>query len=77
MFNFFSKKPSIQESITYCTKLATEARIDATLDNGNYIGFVIYLDTDKLFLVNHLNNQETYAAFVEVIEKRIRDGRPV
>ncbi len=36
MFNFFNKKSSKQDSINYCTKLAAEARIDATLDKGNY-----------------------------------------
>ena len=75
MFNFFNKKPSKQSSIDYCTKLAAEARVYATLDKGNYIAFVIYLDIDKLLLVEHLKSQEAYTAFVEVIEERIRNDQ--
>ncbi len=75
MFNFFKKKPSKQDSIGYCAKLATEARIDTALDKGNYIAFVIYPDIDKLIMAEHLKNQEAYAAFVEVIEERIRNDQ--
>jgi len=75
VFNFFNKKSSKQDSINYCTKLATEARIDATLDNGNYIAFVIYLDIDKVLLIEHLKSQEAYTAFVKVIEERIRNDQ--
>jgi hypothetical protein len=75
MFNFFNKKSSNQDSIGYCTKLAAEARIFVTLDNGNYIAFVIYLDIDKLPLIEHLKSQEAYTAFVKVIEERIRNDQ--
>lgn len=75
MFGFFSKKPSKQDIVSYCTKLATEARIDVVFDNGNYSGFLIFLEADGSSLVNHFKSQEAYSAFVEAIEQRVRDGQ--
>ena len=41
MFGLFSKKPSQQDSVSYCTALAKEAKIDVVFENGNYSAFLI------------------------------------
>lgn len=75
MFSFFSKKPSALDSVNYLTALAKEAVIDAVLDNGNYSGFLIFLDIDTGgTYVKYFAHQEALEAFVESIEERINNG---
>ena len=72
MFSFFSKKPSTQDAVSYMTALAKEAVIDAVLENGNYSGFLIFLDIDAGgAYVKYFAHQKALEAFVEFIEERI------
>ena len=71
MFGFFSKKPSEANSINTCTALAKNANIDAVMENGNYSGFLIFLDEDVSLLVDHFKNQEALSAFVGAIEDKL------
>ena len=75
MFSFFSKKPSTQDSVNYMAALAEGAVIDAVLEEGNYSGFLIFLDIAAGGpYVKHVAHQEALEAFVEAIEDRINNG---
>ena len=73
MFGLFSKKPSQQDSVSYCTALAKEAKIDVVFENGNYSAFLIFLDLDGSLLISHFKYSEAQSAFVTVIEARIHN----
>lgn len=71
MFGFFSKKPSLADSINACTAFAKKANIDVVMENGNYSGFLIFLDEDVSLLVDHFKNKEAISAFVGAIEEKL------
>jgi hypothetical protein len=75
MFGLFKKKPSLQESINSCLALANNANIDVVMKEGNYSGFLIFLDEDTLALTNHFKHQEALSAFVGKIEEKISRGQ--
>jgi len=75
MFGFFKRKPTATDSINTCIRLADAANIDAGMEDGNYSGFLIYLDANPSSLAVHFKHQEALSAFIEAVENRISNGR--
>jgi hypothetical protein len=69
MFDFFKKKPTLDDAIAICVALAAESQIQAVLENGMYSGFVVTLDTKRL--TTYLKFKDALSAFVGEIENRI------
>ena len=65
----------MQDSVNYMTALAEEAVVDSVFENGNYSGFLIFLDIDAGgAYVKYFAQQEALQAFVGIIEERIKNG---
>jgi hypothetical protein len=75
MFSLFSSKPSKQESVDYISKIANEARIEVAMVEGNYGGFLIFIDEDGASLGVHFKHPEVPAKFIKIIETRISSGQ--
>jgi len=71
MLNFFKKTPLKVDAIAYCRKLAEGAKIEVVLEQGNYSGFVIFIDVDNDLLAAHFRYPEAISGFVSIIENRI------
>ena len=74
MFSLFKKHPSRTDAISYCVNLAKEAEIEVVLEQGNYSGFLIFVDANNDDLVSHFKHQDAMSSFVETIENRISSG---
>lgn len=51
--------------------LAKTANIDVVMENGNYSGFLVFLDEDVSLLADHFKNQEALSSFISAIEEKI------
>lgn len=75
MFGLFRKKAKETDSISTCIALANDAAIDAVMENGNYTGFLIFLNEDVSTLAGYFKNQDAMSAFIGAIEDKLSDGQ--
>lgn len=64
----FGSKPSVSNLIE---TLIRKASVDAVLENGNYMAFLVQLDADIEPFKAHLKNPEVQSAIVSLVEGRI------
>jgi hypothetical protein len=74
MFGIFRKKTSSQEVASYFKNLAKTAQIDAVYRDGDYCGFLIYVDADGVSLAANNIGPSAMSVFVNAIETRIKEG---
>lgn len=74
MFGLFRRKPSSKDAALFCRNVAERASVDAVYAKGNYIGFLVRVDSDGASLAEHFKHPEGLAAIVQVINRRIADG---
>lgn len=74
MFGLFKSKPTEREAIAFAEKLANSAVIEAVIEQGRYIGFLIHIDQSGSSLAPHFVHEAARTLFVEIIEVLIEDG---
>ncbi|MHC1776252.1 MAG: hypothetical protein AB9834_12675 [Lentimicrobium sp.] len=68
MFNLFKKTNHRDVG----QKLAEDAKIESILENGKLGGYTIFIESDKNSFLKAMKHKDSYAAFIGVVEKRIK-----
>jgi hypothetical protein len=74
MFGLFKSKPTEREAIAFAEKLANGAVIEAVLEQGRYVGFLIHIDQSGSSLAPYFVHEAARSLFVEIVEILIQDG---
>ncbi|MBS0587040.1 MAG: hypothetical protein JSS37_03590 [Proteobacteria bacterium] len=63
--------PSKVDSMAFCENLIRNATVDAVLDNGNYMAFLIHVDADSSLLEEHFKCSDAVTTMISAVEARI------
>ena len=68
------QQPASAASVAFCNSLIRDADIVAIVEDGEYKGFLVKVDTDRASLSQHITHLKARAALFAAVEGRIADG---